>query len=209
MFSYNLAQYTDEYTRDLYARWKDHEMQRPTHGAIILNPDRTKVRLVGVIRLVHTITKYCLVIIIPTKQLINSHVPTHENFFSHTYPPARMCVQCVLVKCQRSNSWGFPKGKLNYEEEPISCAIREVCGYDNVHNACTWNVFTPFHYSYQSFSPTPHSLLTFILLFLFRRGRRQGLKFTHLSRVIGIWSVVQMKIIPPECTLSLLNKSQS
>lgn len=25
------------------------------------------------------------------------------------------------------SSWGFPKGKVNEDEEPLHCAIREVC----------------------------------------------------------------------------------
>lgn len=41
---------------------------------------------------------------------------------------------CVLVKGWKSSaSWGFPKGKINAQEEPIKCAAREVyeeIGYD-------------------------------------------------------------------------------
>lgn len=35
--------------------------------------------------------------------------------------------QCLLVKGWKSTaSWGFPKGKINDEEDKWSCAIREV-----------------------------------------------------------------------------------
>jgi mRNA-decapping enzyme subunit 2 len=30
------------------------------------------------------------------------------------------------------SSWGFPKGKVNEEEEPIHCACREVCNKNEV-----------------------------------------------------------------------------
>ena len=34
--------------------------------------------------------------------------------------------QCVLVKGWKSSaSWGFPKGKINDEEEKWQCAVRE------------------------------------------------------------------------------------
>jgi mRNA-decapping enzyme subunit 2 len=37
------------------------------------------------------------------------------------------CEQCVLVKGWKSSaSWGFPKGKINDEEERWKCAVREV-----------------------------------------------------------------------------------
>lgn len=36
--------------------------------------------------------------------------------------------KCVLVKGWSSKSgWGFPKGKINQDEEYDCCAIREVC----------------------------------------------------------------------------------
>jgi 8-oxo-dGTP pyrophosphatase MutT (NUDIX family) len=36
-------------------------------------------------------------------------------------------MQCVLVKGWKSSSgWGFPKGKINEDEPPVHCAIREV-----------------------------------------------------------------------------------
>ena len=36
--------------------------------------------------------------------------------------------QCVLVKGWKSSAgWGFPKGKINQDEEPHKCAVREVC----------------------------------------------------------------------------------
>jgi hypothetical protein len=39
----------------------------------------------------------------------------------------RVCAQCVLVKGWKSTaSWGFPKGKINLEEEKWKCAVREV-----------------------------------------------------------------------------------
>ncbi|TDL28424.1 DCP2-domain-containing protein [Rickenella mellea] len=42
--------------------------------------------------------------------------------------------KCVLVKGWKSSSgWGFPKGKINQDEEPHRCAVREVLeetGYD-------------------------------------------------------------------------------
>ncbi|KAH8087546.1 Dcp2, box A domain-containing protein [Filobasidium floriforme] len=44
------------------------------------------------------------------------------------------CEMCVLVKGWKSGaSWGFPKGKINDEEERWGCAVREVheeIGYD-------------------------------------------------------------------------------
>lgn len=37
------------------------------------------------------------------------------------------CENCVLVKGWKSSaSWGFPKGKINDEEERWQCAVREV-----------------------------------------------------------------------------------
>jgi mRNA-decapping enzyme subunit 2 len=37
------------------------------------------------------------------------------------------CEHCVLVKGWKSGaSWGFPKGKINDEEERWGCAVREV-----------------------------------------------------------------------------------
>ncbi|TFK57069.1 DCP2-domain-containing protein [Heliocybe sulcata] len=42
--------------------------------------------------------------------------------------------KCILVKGWKSSSgWGFPKGKINQDEEPHKCAVREVLeetGYD-------------------------------------------------------------------------------
>lgn len=32
----------------------------------------------------------------------------------------------VMVKGYMSKSWGFPKGKINKDERPIDCALREV-----------------------------------------------------------------------------------
>jgi hypothetical protein len=35
--------------------------------------------------------------------------------------------QCILVKGWKSSAgWGFPKGKINQDEEPHKCAVREV-----------------------------------------------------------------------------------
>jgi mRNA-decapping enzyme subunit 2 len=45
----------------------------------------------------------------------------------------------VLLVCSwKGKSWGFPRGKINENEEPIACAIRESfeeCGYD-AKNQC-------------------------------------------------------------------------
>ncbi|KAF9654354.1 DCP2-domain-containing protein [Thelephora ganbajun] len=42
--------------------------------------------------------------------------------------------KCILVKGWKSSAgWGFPKGKINQDEEPHKCAVREVfeeTGYD-------------------------------------------------------------------------------
>eukprot|EP01105_Mastigella_eilhardi_P006727 TRINITY_DN18290_c0_g1_i1.p1 TRINITY_DN18290_c0_g1~~TRINITY_DN18290_c0_g1_i1.p1 ORF type:complete len:339 (+),score=86.98 TRINITY_DN18290_c0_g1_i1:33-1019(+) len=34
--------------------------------------------------------------------------------------------KCLLVQGWKSNTWGFPKGKINKEESDLECAIREV-----------------------------------------------------------------------------------
>ena len=35
-------------------------------------------------------------------------------------------LQVILVKGWNSRSWGFPKGKINRDERPVDCAVREV-----------------------------------------------------------------------------------
>ena len=36
-------------------------------------------------------------------------------------------LKCILVKGWKSSAgWGFPKGKINQDEEPHKCAVREV-----------------------------------------------------------------------------------
>ena len=32
----------------------------------------------------------------------------------------------LLVQSYMASSWGFPKGKINQEEDPVVCACREV-----------------------------------------------------------------------------------
>lgn len=32
----------------------------------------------------------------------------------------------LLVQSYMATSWGFPKGKINEEEDPVDCACREV-----------------------------------------------------------------------------------
>lgn len=32
----------------------------------------------------------------------------------------------LLVQSYMGTSWGFPKGKVNQEEDPVKCAVREV-----------------------------------------------------------------------------------
>jgi hypothetical protein len=42
-------------------------------------------------------------------------------------PVLTIVLQCVLVKGWKSSAgWGFPKGKINQDEEPHKCAVREV-----------------------------------------------------------------------------------
>lgn len=39
----------------------------------------------------------------------------------------------LLVKGYRGSTWGFPKGKIDKDEDKVSCAVREVLeetGYD-------------------------------------------------------------------------------
>ena len=41
--------------------------------------------------------------------------------------------KAVLVCTWKGKSWGFPRGKINENEEPLACAVREAmeeCGYD-------------------------------------------------------------------------------
>ena len=41
--------------------------------------------------------------------------------------------KAVLVCTWKGKSWGFPRGKINEQEEPLACALREVyeeCGFD-------------------------------------------------------------------------------
>lgn len=35
----------------------------------------------------------------------------------------------LLVQSYMATSWGFPKGKVNQEEDPVACACREVSKY--------------------------------------------------------------------------------
>lgn len=36
-------------------------------------------------------------------------------------------MQCLLVQGYLArSSWGFPKGKVNEDEDPVDCAVREV-----------------------------------------------------------------------------------
>lgn len=40
----------------------------------------------------------------------------------------------LLVQSYMATSWGFPKGKMNEEEDPVDCACREVrimCHFEN------------------------------------------------------------------------------
>ncbi|KAL1514469.1 hypothetical protein AB1Y20_003568 [Prymnesium parvum] len=41
----------------------------------------------------------------------------------------------LLVKSYRGNSWGFPKGKIDKDEDKVSCAIREV--YEEIGFDCS------------------------------------------------------------------------
>lgn len=44
--------------------------------------------------------------------------------------------KAVLVCTWKGKSWGFPRGKINENEEPLQCALREAmeeCGYDATH----------------------------------------------------------------------------
>ena len=44
-----------------------------------------------------------------------------------TRPALTIVPQCILVKGWKSSAgWGFPKGKINQDEEPHKCAVREV-----------------------------------------------------------------------------------
>ena len=44
-----------------------------------------------------------------------------------TQPVLTIVKQCILVKGWKSSAgWGFPKGKINQDEEPHKCAVREV-----------------------------------------------------------------------------------
>jgi mRNA-decapping enzyme subunit 2 len=44
-----------------------------------------------------------------------------------TRPVLTIVPQCILVKGWKSSAgWGFPKGKINQDEEPHKCAVREV-----------------------------------------------------------------------------------
>ncbi|KAF8745628.1 hypothetical protein AX14_006943 [Amanita brunnescens Koide BX004] len=50
----------------------------------------------------------------------------HEQAFT-TFMQYKTRVPCLLVKGWKSSSgWGFPKGKINEDEPPHTCAIREV-----------------------------------------------------------------------------------
>ena len=45
----------------------------------------------------------------------------------------RLRPQVLLVKAWSGKSWGFPKGKIDRDEDKLTCAIREVAeevGYD-------------------------------------------------------------------------------
>lgn len=44
-----------------------------------------------------------------------------------TWPVLTFARKCILVKGWKSSAgWGFPKGKINQDEEPHKCAAREV-----------------------------------------------------------------------------------
>jgi len=44
-----------------------------------------------------------------------------------TCPVLTPVLKCILVKGWKSSAgWGFPKGKINQDEEPHKCAVREV-----------------------------------------------------------------------------------
>lgn len=52
-------------------------------------------------------------------------VPTYGAILMSTDLSHVLLVQSYWSK----SSWGFPKGKVNEDEEPLHCAIREVCPY--------------------------------------------------------------------------------
>lgn len=50
-------------------------------------------------------------------------VPTYGAILLTTDLKHVLLVQSYWAK----SSWGFPKGKVNENEDPLHCAIREVC----------------------------------------------------------------------------------
>lgn len=50
-------------------------------------------------------------------------VPTYGAILMTSDASNVLLVQSFWAK----SSWGFPKGKVNEDEEPLHCAIREVC----------------------------------------------------------------------------------
>ncbi|KZT30591.1 DCP2-domain-containing protein [Neolentinus lepideus HHB14362 ss-1] len=76
------------------------------------------------------------------RQWTDDHEQTFTNFMQYkTRVPVCGAImlnetweKCILVKGWKSSSgWGFPKGKINQDEEPHKCAVREVLeetGYD-------------------------------------------------------------------------------
>ena len=48
------------------------------------------------------------------------------------------CTKLLLVRSWKGNSWGFPKGKIDKDEDKETCAIREVLeevGYARMHGS--------------------------------------------------------------------------
>ena len=105
-----LLQPFEHRAKEIYHAFTTYKLQIPTCGGMLLNSNCTK--LVRAIRL-HTrhLHRVC------KPRATKPHLSPRQ----------------LLVKSWKGTNWGFPKGKIDKDEEKVSCATREVLeevGYD-------------------------------------------------------------------------------
>lgn len=92
-----LSKWSDKHER-LFLEFMRYKSRVPVCGAIMINQTWDKVRS-------------------PRRVCRVNRLLTVTSSFD---------LQCILVKGWKGNSWSFPKGKINQDEDKHICAIREV-----------------------------------------------------------------------------------